>query len=365
MAGEERTEAATPRRLQKLREQGRVVKSTDLIAAAGLLAGFVALQQFGSDTVGSLGWYARDRFSNLAAFGPGGQADLTDAALNDLARSATWVFFLASAPLLIALPIAAIVSTVGQTGLLFSSHSLKPDFNHINPASGWQRMFSVRSLVEMGKSIIKIVLIGYVLYRVYMDSVPILQALSSVDATASSVRLADTALGLCYTLGGAFLAFAVLDYAYQRWEFIRSARMTRQEVKDEYRESEGSPQIKAAIRKRQRAMARARMMQNIPTADVVITNPTHLAIAIAYRAEEMGAPKVVAKGADLVAARIRQIAEQHNVPLVENKPLARTLYSTVDLDEEIPLTLFQAVAEILAYIYALKTRRSGSATAMS
>ncbi|MCC6177605.1 MAG: flagellar biosynthesis protein FlhB [Chloroflexi bacterium] len=355
MAGEERTEAATPRKLQHLRDEGKVSKSAEVCSAAAILGGILILQGFSGYLSGNLHGFLQDQFSTLA------RPDLTDRSLGELGLTAAAMFFVLAAPLLVAMPAIGIVANVAQSGLLVSGKLLSPDLERINPLAGFKRLISPRILVELLKTLAKVGLVGYLLYRTYLDSLPTLLSLAGADVAGGLRLLSDTAFKMGLTVGGAFLAIAVLDYGYQRWEFLRGARMTKQEIKEEYRQSEGAPEIKAAVRRRQKRLAMSRMMQNVPKADVVVTNPTHFAVALVYRGDDMTAPKVVAKGKDLIAARIKQIAAEHGVPIVENKPLAQALYRTVEVDREIPYELFQAVAQVLAYIYSLKRRATRSA----
>jgi len=265
-------------------------------------------------------------------------------------------FFTILAPLLIAMPVVGVLANVAQSGFLISSKQVTPDFSRINPMDGFKRLFSLRIVVELIKTTAKLGIVGWLLYRAYVDSFPVFLSLSGADLGGALGLFVSTAFSTAFTVGGAFLILALADYGYQRWEFMRGARMTKQEIKEEYKQSEGSPEIRAAIRRRQRRMAMSRMMQDVPTADVVVTNPTHFAVALRYRGDEMAAPKVIAKGQDLIAQRIKQIARENNVPVVENKPLARALFAAVEVDQEIPYDLFQGVAQILAYIYSLKRR---------
>jgi flagellar biosynthesis protein FlhB len=243
-----------------------------------------------------------------------------------------------------------------QTGFLFSLNSLAPQWSHINPARGLQRLLSVQGLSELIKSLLKIGLIGYVTYRTIMAEVESFVMLSARDVGSIAQYVGQSTLHVCVRAAYVMLALAVLDYAWQRWQFEKRLRMTKQEIKEESKAHEGDPQIKARIRSIMREMARKRMMQDVSKATVVITNPTHLAIALAYQREEMVAPQVVAKGAGYVAERIKAIAQEHAIPLVENKPIAQQLFKTVDLGETIPEGLYKAVAEILAYVYRLEKR---------
>jgi flagellar biosynthesis protein FlhB len=349
MSGE-RTEAATPRKLETLRKEGRVTKSADLASAAGLLVGLVTLRAFAGDGTGQLTAFIEGQFRTLA------RPDLTDQGLADLGLAAATLFFVVSAPLLVAMPLAGILSTVGQMGFLVSGKAAAPQFSRINPLAGFKRLFSLHTAVELIKSLVKLGVVGHFTWKAYAEAYPTFMALAGTDLAAAVGVVVGTAVRLGFTVGGALLVLGVLDYGYQRWDFFRNARMSKQDIKDEHKQSEGSPEIKAAIRRRQRRMAMSRMMQNVPTADVVVTNPTHFAVALSYRADEMDAPRVVAKGTDLIAARIKEIAAKHGVPVVENKPLARALYATVEVDREVPFELFQAVAQVLAYIYSLRAR---------
>jgi len=352
MAGEERTEAATPRKLQHLRDEGKVSKSVEVVSAAALLTAVVTLYSFGGSASYQLQNYLDQSLRALA------RPDLNDASSMTLAIGAFSVFVAALAPLLVAMPVVGIIANVGQVGLILSGKAMAPDFERMNPISGFKRLMSMRIVVEFLKTALKLGIIGWLLYRSYLDAFPVFLSLAGADLPGALRQFVDTAFSMSMTMGGAFMVLAMLDYGYQRWDYMRNARMTKQEIKEEYKQSEGSPEIRAAIRRRQKRMAMSRMMQNVPKADVVVTNPTHFAVALSYRGDEMAAPKVVAKGQDLIAQRIKQIAREHNVPVVENKPLARALYSTVEVDQEITYELFQAVAQVLAYIYSLKQRPS-------
>jgi flagellar biosynthetic protein FlhB len=352
MAGEERTEAATPRKLQRLRDDGKASKSPEVASAASVMAGVLTLYTFGGTTSHQLQAYVSETLRALA------RPDLNDTSMLSLSTNTFNIFVMALAPLLIAMPLIGVISNIGQVGFMFSGKALMPDFERINPMSGAKRLFSMRMVVEALKSTIKLTVVGWLLYRTYAEAFPIFLSLVGADLTGALGQLVNTAFSMSMTVGGAFLILALLDYGYQRWEFLRGARMTKQEVKEEYKQSEGSPEIRAAIRRRQKRMAMSRMMQNVPKADVVVTNPTHFAVALSYRGDEMAAPKVIAKGQDLIAQRIKQIARENGVPVVENKLLARTLFETVEVDQEIPYDLFQAVAQVLAYIYSLKQRPS-------
>lgn len=351
MAAGERTEAATPRRLQELRRQGRVVRSVDLTTAAALLAAVLLFQQLGGQAIGQLLAYLRDRLADLA------RPDVLETNGAELAWGVALVLLGVLGPLLVVLPLIGTVATIGQVGLSLSGRGAAPDFERVSPLAGLRRLFSLRSLVELAKTLLKVALLAYVVSRVYVESLPDLLALATVEPRAALPRLGELAIRVGLTAGAALLALAGLDYGYQRWEFFRQARMTREELREELRQTEGSPQVRARIRQLQRKLAASRMLHAVPKATVVVTNPTHLAIALAYD-ESMPAPRVVAKGAGLIAARIKEIAHAHRVPVVENQPLAQALFRTVEIGMAIPAELFQAVAEVLAYIYSLRQRRA-------
>jgi flagellar biosynthetic protein FlhB len=352
MSSGERTEAATPRRLKELRDKGRLVRSGDLVMAGGLMAGFVVLQSFGGNAAAELRGEMEQQFSTLM------RPEFTDASLADLWLSTGMLFFRLLAPL-VALLVVAVVLNVGQTGLALNGRGLTPQFSRLNPWAALQRLFSLHGVVELAKTLLKAALVAFVLYHVYTESVMDLAALALGDLRTTAPQLAALAMRLGFTAAAALLGLGILDYGYQRWDFIRSSRMTKDELREEFKQTEGDPKIKQRIRQLQRKLASRRMMKEVPKADVVVTNPTHFAVALAYRPGEMVAPRVVAKGADALAQRIKEIAREHDVPVVENKPLARALYASVEIDQEIPVELFQAVAEVLAYIYALRGNGAG------
>jgi flagellar biosynthetic protein FlhB len=333
-----------------MRSRGQVIRSIDLTTALGLLAGLFVVQQFGVEAVSRMRFFLERQLATLA------REEFTEATITSLGASAGGVMMSALVPVFLVLPIVGAAATIVQTGPLLTGHGLKPDLDRVNPISAFRRLFSARSLVEMLKAMAKVSLVSFLVWRVYVESTGQILALGSSDVRSSTIVLMDIVMRLGITAGVALLTLAVLDYVYQRWEFQRSARMTKDELKEENKQSEGSPQTRARIRTLQRKLSRSRMMHEVPTADVVITNPTHLAVALSYRADEMAAPRLVAKGADFLAQRIREVAAEANVPIVENKPLAQTIYRTVDVNAEIPTALFQAVAEVLAYIYTLRGR---------
>ncbi|MEA1966937.1 MAG: flagellar biosynthesis protein FlhB [Thermodesulfobacteriota bacterium] len=346
--GGEKSEDASSKKLSKAREEGQVAKSMEVASVFVLLAGVLALYYSGYHLYTNFLAVMSDSFVfNQVPL-------LNDVEAVHLLFLYTERIFIMLASLLAAVFVAAFLSNVVQVGFEISWKAIEPKFSKLDPIKGIGKIFSSKSLVEFVKSIMKIVIIFAVAY-------------SAVKGKSIEIaRLYDhsTAYILLYILKVCFYIFikvilimvllALLDYAFQKWKFLEDQKMTKQEVKDEHKQTEGDPQIKSRIRRLQAEAAQKRMMAEVPDADVVVTNPTRLAIAVKYDGMTMNAPMVLAKGAGAVAANIRRIAEESNVPLVEDKELARNLYKIVDIGEEVPSELFQSVAEILAYVYKLK-----------
>ena len=346
----ERTEAATPRRREQAREEGKAVKSREVIIAALFLSNVLFFSVAGRSLYEHMLTLTREAFLTL------GEVEVSLVGLHHLYTR----YLNHLATMMLPLLLTTFVLTLGchllQTGFLFSLHSLAPQWSHLNPAQGLQNIFSMRGLNEMVKSLLKIGVIGYVAYKTITAEVESFLMLSARDVVSIAQYVGRSTLHVCIRASYVMIALAVVDYAWQRWRFEKSLRMSKQEIKEESKAQEGDPQLKARIRSIMREMARKRMMQDVPKATVVVTNPTHLAIALAYRREEMVAPQVVAKGAGYVAERIKAIAQEHAIPLVENKPIAQQLFKTIDIGETIPEGLYKAVAEILAYVYRLEKR---------
>src|SRR3990172_10269498 len=259
-------------------------------------------------------------------------------------------------PFLVLVALAGIVSNILQTGFVFSPKALGVKFERINPAEGIKKILSLRSIMELFKSVIKITIVGYTSYRLIKSEFHNFSLLLDADVNYIFSYMGHLTLKLVIWTGIVILILAAIDLGYQKWQFAKNLRMTREEVKEEYKQQEGDPMIKSRIRSLQREMSRKRMMADVPKADVVITNPVHIAIAVMYKHAEMNAPVVVAKGAGVIAEKIKEIAIQHGIVIVENKPLARTIYRIVEIGEEIPSNLYKAVAEILAYVYKLRKK---------
>ncbi len=346
----EKTEKPTSRKREKSREEGQVAKSIEITTAFLLITLFYTLKIIGPWIAKRLIDIMREAFSLF-------KYDNLDQVL----AHQIYMHF-AEKVLLIILPIlgisfvVAFVSNIAQVGWKPTLKPLTPKLNRLSPIQGIKRMFSMRTLVELLKSILKIVIILLIVYFTIIDFENMIYNFYRLPVFEGYAMIINTVLDMAIRVGMYFIIIAVIDYSYQRYKHEKDLKMTKQEIKDERKMIDGNPEIKGKIRQKMREAAMRRMMQDIPKADVVITNPTHFAIAIAYDEHQFGAPRVLAKGADLVAAKIREQAKEHSIEIVENKPLARTLYYTVEIGQEIPPELYQAVAEVLAFVYSLKNR---------
>ncbi len=349
---QERTEQATAKRREEARKQGQVARSTELNSVVIILAGLLAIHFVGEVLYRDLSLFTAETLSQGYAI------TLSQESFPVYLRRWAEIAFVVSWPLLLIISVAALAVNVVQVGFLFSSEALTPKFNRIDPVAGLGRLFSKRALVESIKGLFKLAIVGYISYREVMKRMVDLATMSESGVGRIFMLVGDLTFQMGIRVALFLAILAVLDYAYQRWEFERSIRMTKQQIKEELRQSEGDPHVKARIRALQRESARKRMMEDVPKADVVITNPTHYAIALRYDPEGMAAPTVVAKGQNLIALKIREVAEKAGVPLVENPPLAQALYKAVDVGREIPQDLYRAVAEVLAYVFRLKRQKA-------
>ncbi len=351
MAGGSKTEKATPKRKSDERKKGNVFQSQDIISAFSIFILFFALKLLSQYLYIYMGNTIRSYIGKLGEYHTLTVSDAA-AVMRDFALT---VVLMAGPLLLVALLVAILLSGV-QTRFLFAGEPLRFKFSRINPLQGFKRFFSVRSVVELFKSLVKITLVGVVLYGEISKRVTELPSLLEIDLLQGIIYIGNSVISMIFTIALLFLGLSVLDYVYQWWEYERNLRMSKQEVKEEFKQLEGDPKIKAQIKEKQRQMAQMRMMQQVPAADVVIRNPTHYAVAIRYAPSENRAPVVVAKGVDLVALRIVTIAQENEVSVTENVPLARALYAAVDINAEIPADFYQAVAEVLAFVYTLKKK---------
>ena len=343
-----KTEPATPRRREEARKKGQVAKSQEINTALVLIGMSVLLRYGGPWAIGHL---IRFMTHNL---GRGlGAWEFSLGGIQALASQAILYTLLVAGPGMALALVLGVIGQLVQVGFQVQAEPLVPQLARLNPIEGAKRLFSKRAVVELFKATVKIIAVGYLTYiavRPELGKLPALLYVEPQEAAWFATRLGSK-IGLW--IGSCMLVVAGIDYLYQRWEHEESIKMSVQDIKDELKQTEGDPHIRQAIRARQRQLAQSRMMQAVPTADVVITNPTHVSVALKYDGARMDAPMIVAKGTALIALRIREIAKEHNVPIVENPPLARTLHEIGAVGFEIPAELYQAVAEVLAYIYSL------------
>ncbi|MBR4695288.1 MAG: flagellar biosynthesis protein FlhB [Selenomonadaceae bacterium] len=345
----EKTEEPTAKKRSDARKKGQVGRSQELNTAFVLLIGFFILKVLWEYIYGEIANYTTYIYGHLM------QSVDTETVLQ-LFIGIMIVLAKTVLPVMFAILIMGLGINLFQVGLKFSTEAIEIKLDKLNPINGFGRMFSKRTLVELVKSILKIVIIGFFLYNYLKDEIFVMPQFIYYDLGTSLEEIARIIFAMIFQVLAVIIILAILDFTYQKWQTTQDLKMTKQEVKDEMKQSEGDPQIKGKIRQKQRQMAMARMMQEVPKADVIITNPTHYAVALQY-SQGMTAPAVLAKGQDFVAQKIKEIAKEHKVPIVENKPLARALFAAVEVGDMVPTELYQAVAEVLAYVYRLKHKR--------
>ncbi|MGE0583085.1 MAG: flagellar biosynthesis protein FlhB [Steroidobacteraceae bacterium] len=353
---QERTERATPKRQEEARREGRVPRSQELTTSVVLLAAGTALLFLGGGVGQSLASTMREGLDLTRA------EALDEAQLLPALSAALFHAGLACLPIFGIVVLAVLAAPFAMGGWNVSGKPLVPDFKRLDPLAGVGRMFSVRAMIELAKALAKFALVAAIAAWLLWRSAGELLGLGAESIEAAighSTQLVGTTV---LTLAGALLLIAAIDVPYQLWRHASELKMSREEVRQEAKESDGSPEVKGRIRQAQQAIARGRMMQDVPTADVIVTNPTHYAVALRYDERRARAPVVVAKGADLIAARIREIAQEHGVTIVEAPPLARALHRSVDIGSEIPATLYAAVAQVLTYVYQLRSARRAGVT---
>lgn len=343
----EKTELPTPRRLEEAREKGQVPKSQDLSSAIDLIGGLIIIIVLGAFVAASLTSIMR-----LVLDPPNGLPSVDSMA--DLLRDVAMRGGLAVAPILGAVLVVGFISHFIQVGPLLTGEPLRPKFDRLDPIAGFKRTFGRRGLAKTVLNALKMVVVFVVAGLMLSGMVGEIAALPRLTPLAAFAVLGGHALRLLLTLLALLLAVGVIDYLFQRWQHTRDLKMTKEQVKDERRSMEGDPKVKAARQRMARQIALQRINQSVPRADVVVTNPTHFSIAIKYDADTMAAPRVVAKGADFLALRIRQVAAANRVPMVERPPLARALYAGCEVGREVPPEMYQAVAEVLAFVYRLE-----------
>ncbi len=349
MADSNKTEKATPKKREDERKKGNIFQSKDVISAASILALFYTMKILFPFFYQYMTLFFVRYVSYIHSY-----KTLTESNAMDVLRDSVIAVLLLAGPMMLIAVVVGIVATGVQTGFRFSKENLKIKFSKLSLLQGFKRMFSLRSITELVKALIKISIMAVILYLEFQKIIVYFTQLMYEDIMQATCFILNSIMNIVIQISLAFVVIAALDYLYQWWEYERNIKMTKQEIKEEYKQIEGDPIIKGQIKDRQRRMAQQRMMQKVPTADVIIRNPTHFAVALKYDAEKNGAPLVVAKGQDYVALKIIEIAEQYHIPMTENKPLARALYSTVKVGREIPPEFYVVLAEVMAWVYSLK-----------
>lgn len=348
MAGEEKTEKATPKKRRDQRKEGNVLQSKEIVTAASVLGIFASMRLLIGLITKSLLEYSGSVFEHV------GQTMVSTDTIMSIFVDIITVVAICTGPICLIAIFLGIIPTVAQTRGLFTMKALKPKFSRLNPLSGIKKLFSMQSIVSILKGLIEVIIISVVIYNEIRDRMPKFIALMNAGVmqgmTYAALTIFDLVMLICIML--VFVAAA--DFLFQWWQFEKKLKMSKQEVKEEFKQMEGDPQIKGKIKQRQQQMAQMRMMQEVPQADVIVRNPTHFAVALKYDQDKNNAPQVVAKGKDYLALRIVQIAEENGVMTIENPPLARSLYSMVDIGREIPAELYNAVAEVLTVVYREK-----------
>lgn len=344
----EKTEKATPKKRQDARKKGQVAKSQDINTSVNLIAVFAVLIIMGSFMYKQIVGLMIDFFQNMML------EKVTEENVQVMIFEVVKMLGLTLAPILVTAVLAGVLVNIMQVGFLFSTETIQFKLDKLDPIKGAKRIFSLRAIVELLKSILKISIVGMVAFFVLWSRMDEIVVLAHVPISEAIVLLADISVKMGLYAGIALFAIAILDFMYQKYDFEKNNRMSKQDIKDEYKNSEGDPLIKSKIKQKQRQMAMQRMMQEVPNADVVITNPTHFAIALKYDENKSDAPLVVAKGVDFVAQKIKYMAKENNVVMVENRPLARALYDQTEVGQAIPEEFFKAIAEILAFVYKTK-----------
>lgn len=346
----EKTEKPSHKKLEDAKKKGQTPKSQDVGVAVSLLVSFGLLMVFGETFIGEIKnvmvLFIEKSISTNVSSNP--------TQLNSIFMSIFFKFFLL---LFVPIMIVGVVVNVAQTGFVLTGEQIKPKFSKLNPINGFKDMFSQRRLFDFLKNLTKLIVVFAITINFVTDKQGIVSELPYLELNQGLAVFGVFIQEMFTLIIGVVIVIAVIDYAYQRYDFLKKQRMTKQEVKEEYKQAEGDPHIKGMRRQRQRELARNRMMQAIPEATVVVTNPTHFAIAIKYDEKETPIPKVVAKGSNLLALKIKEIAKEHDIIIVENKPLARTLFKVAEVDREIPVEMFKAVADLLVLVYRLERKR--------
>lgn len=344
----EKTEKATPKKKQESRKKGSVAKSQDINTAVNLIALFGVLIMTGSFMYQKISGLTKEYLQQKIF------ERLTEENVQVIVFEVLKMMGLTLAPVLATAVVAGVLVNVMQVGFMFSTETIQFKLDKLDPIKGAKRIFSMRAIVELVKSTLKISIVGFVAFTVLWNRMDEMMVLAHVPVGDALVLLADITVQIGLYAAIALFFISILDYMYQKYDFEKNIRMSKQDIKDEYKNSEGDPLIKSKIKQKQRQMAMQRMMQEVPNADVVITNPTHYAIALQYDEHKSDAPFVVAKGVDFVAQKIKYVAKENEVVMVENRPLARALYDQTEVGQAIPEEFFKAIAELLAFVYKTK-----------
>ena len=350
-SGGEKSEEATPKKKSDAKKKGQVAKSKELGVAFTLIAATLVFALLGGYIFSQLKDLITVFFKDYLTM------DVSYSTLFGIATITVKRILVIFLPIAVPIMIMGIIINYFQTGFILTGEPLKPDLKKLNPISGFKRMFSIKSLVNLIKDLLVVSVVGYVGYKFFMDNYSNLMNFTAVKISAMPSLMSSLAIKLFFTISLVSLIIAVIDFVYQKYQHKKDLRMTKQEIKEEFKQMEGDPQVKGKIKQIQREMAMKRMMQSVPDASVVITNPTHIAVALRYKEGKDNAPMVVAKGADNVAIKIKELARESDVPIIENKSLARLIFSQVDIDREVPQEMYQAIAEILAIVYKLKKKK--------
>ncbi len=347
-AGDDKTEEPTAKKRADAKKKGQVGRSTEISTAFVLLTGFFVLKVLWEKIYTSIANYTTYIFTHLNQ--PVDTENISRLFIGIMEILATTAL-----PIMLAIMIIGLGVNFFQVGLNFNTEAIGFKLDKLNPINGFGRIFSKRSLVELFKSLFKIAVIGYFLYTILSQQLLAMPQFIYFDLGTSLEQMSKIIFSMSFEVIGVIMVLGFLDYGYQKWQTTQDLKMSKQEVKDEMKQSEGDPQIKGKIKQKQRQMAMSRMMQEVPKADVIVTNPTHFAVALQYH-KGMQAPLVIAKGQDFVAQKIKKLAREASVPIVENRPLARALFASTNIGDAVPAELYQAVAEVLAYVYRLKHR---------
>lgn len=350
----EKTEPATEKKRREAVEQGNVAKSQDLASVVILLTGFLMLRFYGPELYGLCGEYMR------YSMGTSIHTSLSPSETIMLFNQLIYLLIKILAPFMIAIMLSAVAANMIQTGFLFRFDPMTPNLDRLNPISGLQNVFSWKLVAELVKSILKILVVAYIPYTTIKEQIPMIIRFIQLEPMPAMIILLKIIFYMAIKIILVLLALALADWAFQKWRYEENLKMSKEEIKEEYKQREGDPRIKQKIREKQRQAANRRMMDEVPKATVVVTNPTHIACALKYVPGESSAPIVVAMGAGLIARRIKEIAKENDVPILENKPLARALYKMVEVGDEIPSDLYGAVVEILTQVYRMKNKAASA-----